>query len=387
MKEVRRAGEALADNILWNEDAKPEILQTFSAINSFRDSHLFPMRSVRMSVIQRMRHKDIGGFTAARSKRLASIRKKLTRHPGKLDQIQDLAGCRAILDNISGVHALVDDCRSGMPHKLVREYDYLQTPKDDGYRSHHMVFRYFGVGDREAFDGRRVELQIRTRLQHSWATAVEAVGLFRNEDLKAGEGDEGWLRLFKLMSTEFALAEGFVLPGSAMTSGARQSEIKALNSTLQATEILEKTRQAFRYVNRFAQPEELPKYYLIRFDREAETVTVEPFFKGDLGSNSLHEAERMIDIDDGDQKVALVEVDKIDRLAEAYPNYFGDVQLFMNNLKRLCRGDSAIEYSMDRQQVVKPEPRGVPDLAWFHQKHRLWQEPPKGRSKTGPKQR
>jgi hypothetical protein len=59
-----------------------------------------------------------------------------------------------------------------------------------------MVYKFRGSGEEAVYNGRRVEVQVRTQLQHSWATAVEAVGLFRREDLKAGRGDLDWLRLF-----------------------------------------------------------------------------------------------------------------------------------------------------------------------------------------------
>src|SRR5690606_27307562 len=107
--------------------------------------------------------------------------------------------CRAILGDIQQVNALIEHCRHNFPHSIKgKEFDYINDPKLDGYRSHHIVFCFNAKGDRAEYDGRRIELQIRTQLQHAWATAVEAVGLFRDEDMKAGEGDENWLRLFKL---------------------------------------------------------------------------------------------------------------------------------------------------------------------------------------------
>ena len=47
-----------------------------------------------------------------------------------------------------------------------------------------MVYRYRGDGDDEVFHDRRVEVQIRTWLQHTWATAVEAVGAYRSENMR-----------------------------------------------------------------------------------------------------------------------------------------------------------------------------------------------------------
>jgi hypothetical protein len=50
-------------------------------------------------------------------------------------------------------------------HILHREYPYVDAPKPDGYRCHHMVFRFQGTGDEAVFNERRIEIQIRTRLQ------------------------------------------------------------------------------------------------------------------------------------------------------------------------------------------------------------------------------
>jgi Region found in RelA / SpoT proteins len=87
---------------------------------------------------------------------------------------------------------------------LREEDDYIARPKPDGYRSHHLMFNFRDRRNAGIHDGRRIEVQLRTRLQHSWATAVEAVGLFRGEDLKGNQGNPKWLRLFTLMSAEFA---------------------------------------------------------------------------------------------------------------------------------------------------------------------------------------
>ena len=40
------------------------------------------------------------------------------------------------------------------------------------------MYRYAAKDrDAELYNGRRIEIQVRTRLQHAWATAVEGVGL------------------------------------------------------------------------------------------------------------------------------------------------------------------------------------------------------------------
>ncbi len=43
-----------------------------------------------------------------------------------------------------------------------------------------------------------IELQLRTRLQHEWATAVETMGTFLQSSLKSSQGPEEWLDFFSL---------------------------------------------------------------------------------------------------------------------------------------------------------------------------------------------
>ena len=47
MHDVRRAGERLAQTVFWNESDREEIYRTFAVASSWRDSHVYPMRSVR----------------------------------------------------------------------------------------------------------------------------------------------------------------------------------------------------------------------------------------------------------------------------------------------------------------------------------------------------
>ncbi len=180
--EVRRAGKLLAQELIWSDESAPAIREAFAIANSWRDSHAFPMRSIRYHVLHSMRHLGIHGLSAARLKRMKAIRMKLGRSPVTLDKLQDLGGCRFILSTIADVHALSDALRTGIPHTLRSERNYISEPKPDGYRSH-LMFTYVGRKGRVIHDGCRIEVQVRTRLQHSWATTVEAVGLFRGEQL------------------------------------------------------------------------------------------------------------------------------------------------------------------------------------------------------------
>jgi hypothetical protein len=261
----------------------------------------------------------------------------------------------------------INGLRANSAHEIHNEADYINQPKSDGYRSHHMVFKFQGNGDEAVFDGRRVEIQLRSHLQHSWATAVEAVGMFRREDLKGGQGDAGWLRLFQLMSAEIALAEECPDAAGPESRPDRVSEIIALDEKLRAIGTLEDTSQAVRYVDEYVtETNYKPEYYLIKYNRAKGTVSVEPYSEPISGMKSL-DAEEVTNSEKGDRNInaVLVEADSIENLKAAYPNYFGDVQIFKGILQKVTQGADAQEFALPAQALAPQKPREKPNLSWF----------------------
>jgi hypothetical protein len=372
MKDVKRAGEIIAGELPWNDQTAPQIRDAFQIANNWRDAHTYPMRSVRYSLMWFMRHHDLEGVTVARLKRMQAIRRKLRRIPHNLSQLQDLGGCRAILPSIADVRKLVGLLRDRSRHHLRAEDDYIATPKKDGYRSHHLMLLYRGRGAAAVHDDRRIEVQIRTRLQHSWATAVEAVGLFRGEDLKGNHGSGDWLRLFQLMSAEFAVAEGFQELPDAQPRHSRIAEIKDLDKRLDAANILQNMSYAVRWTDIAIAPNDKVRYYLIEFDNASKQVRVIPYFSPKSATLSYDNAESFDNKSGKDAKnIVLVEADKLDNLKAAYPNYFGDVQLFKTQLNNITKGKDVEEYTVKPQETVAPRPRENPDLSWFKRRIRL----------------
>ena len=363
-KDVRRAGDALRGNILWSDESADEIKEIFRIANSWRDSHMYPMWRVRYELMGQIRRLKQPGSTFARLKRMSSICKKLRNLTAKLNKIQDLGGCRAIMPSIRDTKALINSCRENLAHEIHTVDDYINNPKPDGYRSHHIVYKFRGDETSAIFNGRRIELQIRTRLQHSWATAVEAVGTFRKEDLKGGQGSTEWLRLFELMSSEIAIAEDCPELENAPPHHERIAEIRELDECLKAVSTLENLRQAFNYVETYSSNIE-PKYFIIRYDNANSTVNVDPYDSSIAGTKSLDDIEKSENINS-----VLVEADKIETLMEGYPNYFGDVQLFKNSLRDITRGKVAKEFSLPPQATVPGKPREQPDLTWFKRRKR-----------------
>lgn len=116
MRQVLRAGEALKGDLIWSEEKAEEFYEIFRIANNWRDSHAYPMRSLRHEIIARMRVLDVQGITAARLKRMRSIRKKLRTISATLNQIQDLGGCRVILTSIDEVNRLIEEMNNKQKH-------------------------------------------------------------------------------------------------------------------------------------------------------------------------------------------------------------------------------------------------------------------------------
>lgn len=372
MDDVRAAGKRLASRVYFDATNYREAIETFTIANSWRDSHIRPMRSIRASVRSHMRQASIPGDMASRPKRMSSIRRKLADTTIRLDQMQDLGGCRAILNDIDGVNRLADRIRERFPHRIRREWDYIQNPKEDGYRSHHISFEFQPTTrPDDAYVGRRIELQVRTRLQHSWATAIEAVSLYRNQDLKHHKGDADWLRLFTLAAAEFAHVERCPLPERVPDRPERIRELKDLNARLGAVATLENIKAATHFAENFTY--ERGRYYLLRYQSD-HTVKIETYGATISATGALAAAEQAIEAGESDEKVVLVEVDKIDRLVDTYPNYFGDVSLFVRNLQLACLGRPGVEYTVAPQEVVRPRELEKPDFRALFRRYTRWIE-------------
>ena len=250
--------------------------------------------------------------------------------------MQDIGGCRAVVISGDQVAQLVASYKnSAFAHLFRGEKDYITNPKDDGYRSHHLIYEYKGLpAQNKAYDKLRIEIQIRTSQQHAWATAVEAVGIFTRQALKANIGSEDWLRLFALMGSEIALNEGGnLIPGTPHNETERVAEICELCAKLRAVETLRAYRATIRHVASNSQIKHA-KYYLVRYDYKENRVTVTNFAGRASQRANLQYTQAETSVKDGEQNIVLVSVDSIQQLRRAYPNYFLDTEQFTQLLTR-----------------------------------------------------
>lgn len=309
--------------------------QSLEIINNWRASHAFPLNALHVTLRGRAKKVDASVLTAQRLKRLSSIEAKLRRFPDmKLTQMQDIAGCRAVVKDVAEVDKLVAAYRIGAAknpkkrHAFLSEKDYIANPKADGYRSHHLVYRYHSRARKHAaYNGLKVEIQIRTKLQHAWATAVEIISTFTGQALKASGGEEDWKRFFKLMSSEIALREKRPqVPDTPSDHGELVRELRELVEKLQVQTMLTGWGTGVQVVS---EGQKDAHSYLLILDAKRRVITHIGFTKLELP-----EAQRrylQAETDNADKpwiQAVLVSVAKISALRRAYPNYYLDSVAF-----------------------------------------------------------
>jgi ppGpp synthetase/RelA/SpoT-type nucleotidyltranferase len=115
----------------------------------------------------------------ARVKSNASIKDKLLRQPTlQLIQMQDIAGCRVIVQSLDEQSRIVARLVQTFEHSKTR--DRRERPSH-GYRAVHVIVEV---------SPKQVEIQVRTILQHAWAELSEKLSDKFGMSLKYGGGPE-----------------------------------------------------------------------------------------------------------------------------------------------------------------------------------------------------
>jgi ppGpp synthetase/RelA/SpoT-type nucleotidyltranferase len=313
------------------------------AVNNWRLSHQFPLQILKMNLLKRSRKIDSGALVYQRIKRHWSIIHKLSRNQNmKLSQMQDIGGCRAVLRSIKQVNDLVKVYeRKPTQSEFIRKYDYITAPKADGYRSIHLVYKYRSLYEnRASFDGLRIEIQIRSRLQHAWASAVETVSNFTGQALKSNIGQEPWKRFFVLMSNHIAAQENCPLvPQSVSDMSALQQELSELAHFLRVEDVLEGWRTAVRTL-----PAHLPSAQIFVIALDLPETIAGSNTEGILKISGFKNAQDAFRVlakmeqerakrSEAEQPV-MVSVNSLAALRSAFPSYHLDAQAFIEAVKK-----------------------------------------------------
>lgn len=336
-KEVRRAGEVLKQDPSISLE---EFEKAFNTLSVWRSLHSYPINTFQALIRKKIKDLDIlDALVAQRLKRAPSIIRKLERFPKmQLDRMQDIGGVRVVVGCIKDVYSIHSSLtRARIKHQAVLPpHDYIASPKSDGYRSLHQVFRYYSDTHPE-LNGLSIEVQIRTKLQHSWATAVETLGIIEKSSFKTGEGSESIKKFFKLSSAIFSIEENLPVLDEFKEIGALKivDEFEKLQNELRIFKKLAGLTFSAKQIESVGNDKNA--YHVILLDTDKMTVSLTPFTP-----KQLHVAEQFYkSLEMGTKNmenidVVLISAGNLKDIKKAYPNYFLDTQVFIKSLNRIC---------------------------------------------------
>ena len=114
-------------------------------------------------------------FIESRLKKPSSIARKLRRNGSEItvenmvEQVSDIAGIRVLCAYIDDIYEIARMLARQQDVRIINVKDYIKHPKENGYRSYHMIVEipvYFSDEVRPV----RCEIQIRTIAMDFWAS-------------------------------------------------------------------------------------------------------------------------------------------------------------------------------------------------------------------------
>lgn len=333
-KEIDKTGK-----LLLSSKSQDEVNGAIEKLNDWRSLHLVPLDILQQRIEEFLALNHVHPFLISRRlKRLTSIQYKLDLNPDMgLGGMQDIGGLRVVVDTVEELLRLQALLRS-IPidgFECRRMYDYVNEPKESGYRSIH--FAYIFRCDNPDYNGLRIELQIRTRLQHLWATAVETAGLYTKTSLKSSQGENEWLEFFQVVSSLFCFKEKLPVARNLRSFEMRELMVRCyrMNKANNYTDILRALNVSVH--NTESNEDQYNSvYYLIYINFENKKVRVTSFSKEEEGIASSVYSNLEGSLQDGKNAAVLVSVNKVKELRNAYPSYFLDTKEFTNNVDKIC---------------------------------------------------
>jgi (p)ppGpp synthase/HD superfamily hydrolase len=329
-KEITRAGQKILSS-----KSEEERNISLEKINRWRANHLHPLNVMKNALLRiTEKHKIEPILVSQRLKRLTSIEYKLDLNENMgLGGMQDIGGFRAVLKDTKDLFKLkniLDDNK--LNHKLKRVVDYVAQPKTSGYRSIHFIYVYNSKIER--YDGLLLELQIRTKLQHNWATAVETAGILTKTSLKSSQGPDEWLDFFKIVSSLFAIKEKLPLlkEHSKRTMEDLMIECYKFTQRLNVITILKGLRISARQIEIDNYKGE---YYIININIKEMLVNIMTFKKSEFEWASEQYLKLEKNIKNSESAVVLVSSTSLKSLKKAYPSYFLDTSEFITALEKI----------------------------------------------------
>jgi putative GTP pyrophosphokinase len=329
-RKIDEAGNALINPSLSNDERKFAL----EILGNFRSCHAYPINTFQATLRTKLNKTGIEYLVSQRLKRTPSMLLKLERFPNmRLSQMQDIGGLRAILPTMGDVNEIVSLYKkAALKHDIKNEKDYIQNPKESGYRCYHTVYKYKNSINPN-YDGLMIELQIRTKLQHAWATAVETMGTFIDHSLKSSQGPTKWLDFFSLVGNAFAYLEE--TPTMTKYNHLSQNDVfRKIKTDANKLQVVTQLEGFSTVIAKIETDKKQGSLHLVVLDISNKEVRIKTFSKSAIEEASTEYLKEETAISDTNKRqVVLVSSNSLDSIRKAYPSYFLDTQEFIRTLR------------------------------------------------------
>lgn len=319
-KKISKRGLDRAGKIIRLHRDDEGYYAAIDVLNRWREQHILPMDfyfDACNEIVQRCSLYQ-NTVVAERLKRLPTIVDKLDRFPHMhLSTMYDIGGVRVILGDIQPLVSFEHEARLLPGLKASQCKDYLATPKGSGYRGRHLIFER---------DGMLIEVQLRTKLQHLWATSVETVDVIRGTSMKTRQSDSYWQKFFELAASAFAYMEDSpMLPQHQGWDVIRlRDEIRNIINKYPIDKSLETYAATYGAIGGYEQAKD--SYFAVVTFNSHDNETSIAYYPEDQYQEATSNYE-MAEANSCNNSV-LVSVNNLKKLHDAYPNYFRDISRF-----------------------------------------------------------
>ncbi|RDU65803.1 hypothetical protein CQA53_05785 [Helicobacter didelphidarum] len=323
-------------------------------IDEWRNQHLY-FKKILMDNINNLLKNNFTFSFSSRLKRYSSIKRKLRESSTRLTQMQDILGFRIVTDNnLQNVYMIKDILENSFKQNTEFIFDtvddYIQQPKEDGYRCLHLIIkvqnRYY------------VEIQIKTKLQHLWATSLEVISTIKDKDFKHEYKNDQLNLFFKNISQIIDWHENYSSK-MQITLKSKVKIIKILYSKyLKEIEVISKYSSNIKEVLDALKIDnkKIPKNIIFTLDVNRAIDAIEgkgsdnilkinafDSEKEALTSYNQRELKRYKDGAD----IVLISSYSLDDLEKNYPNYYLDCDEFIR-----CIKDIAQQYTNSFERII-----------------------------------
>lgn len=191
--QIDRLGNKIREESVQMTDETLLDLQKYRISHKEPLSHIFTILCI---LAKNIHHSSIATF---RIKRFESIIGKLERYTDmRFSRMWDIGGCRCILRNEVDLYKIKNSIENTNELEILKVNDYMKEPQESGYKSIHIYLKH-------SCSDTVIELQLRTLIDHDWATLVEITDLLFDTRLKEMGDNKELFQMHKLLSNRDAL--------------------------------------------------------------------------------------------------------------------------------------------------------------------------------------